>query len=37
MLFNLNGEVVGMHTSSETQMFMASNVIKEAVSALMPK
>lgn len=37
MLFNLNGEVVGMHTSSEKQMFMASNVIKEAVSALMPK
>jgi hypothetical protein len=37
MLFNLNGEVVGMHTSSEKQMFMASNVIKEAVTALLPK
>ena len=37
MLFNLNGDVVGMHTSSEKQMFMASNVVKEAVSALLPK
>jgi S1-C subfamily serine protease len=37
MLFNLSGDVVGMHTSSEKQMFMASNVVKDAVSALMPK
>lgn len=37
MLFNLNGEVVGVHTSSEKQMFMASNIIKEAVGALLPK
>jgi S1-C subfamily serine protease len=37
MLFNLNGEVVGMHTSSEKQMFMASNVVKDAVLALLPK
>jgi S1-C subfamily serine protease len=37
MLFNLNGDVVGMHTSSEKQMFMASNVVKEAVNALLPK
>jgi hypothetical protein len=37
MLFNLNGEVVGVHTSSEKQMFMASNVVKDAVSALLPK
>jgi S1-C subfamily serine protease len=37
ILFNLNGDFVGMHTSSEKQMFMASNVIKEAVTELMPK
>jgi S1-C subfamily serine protease len=37
MLFNLNGDVVGMHTSLEKQMFMTSNIIKEAVSALLPK
>ncbi|MEI7513190.1 MAG: serine protease [bacterium] len=37
MLFNLSGEVVGMHTSSEKQMFMVSNIIKDAVTALMPK
>ncbi len=37
MLFNLNGEVVGMHTGSEKQMFIVSNIIKDAVTALLPK
>lgn len=37
MLFNLSGDVVGMHTSTEKQMFMTSNVIKDAVAALLPK
>jgi len=37
MLFNLNGEVVGMRTGSEKQVFMASNIIKEAVNTLLPK
>ena len=37
MLFNLSGDVVGMHTSSEKQIFMASNLIKDAVTALLPK
>lgn len=37
MLFNLNGDVVGLHTSSEKQMFMASNVVKDVVLALLPK
>ena len=37
MLFNLNGDVVGMHTSSEKQMFMTSNIIKDAVTTLLSK
>ena len=37
MLFNLSGEVVGMHIGSEKQVFMASNIVKSAVEALMPK
>lgn len=37
MLFNLNGDVVGVHISSEKQVFTASNIIKDAVSALLPK
>ena len=35
MLFNLFGGVVGMHTSSEKQTFASSNVLKEAVGAML--
>ncbi|MEI6480641.1 MAG: serine protease [bacterium] len=37
ILFNLSGEVVGFHTSPEKTIFIASNILKEAFSALMPK
>lgn len=37
MLLNLSGEVVGFHTVGEKQVFMASNIVKDAVTALLPK
>ena len=37
MLLNLSGEVVGFHTTGEKQVFLASNVLKDAVTALLPK
>jgi len=37
VLINLSGEVVGFHTVGEKQVFTASNIVKDAVTALLPK